>query len=180
MRITSGDLRGRSISSLEGTETRPTSDKVKQSMFNIIQFDIYGRYALDLFAGTGQLGIEAVSRGAKTCVFVEQEFKTAKHLSQNIENFGIDTRCQVVEQDCIKFLSKNKGSFNLVFMDPPYLKDGISNIIRLLCENDFLKDDAIVLAETDINDSVPEIAGRLHLEKTYKHGRTAVHLYKIH
>ena len=105
MRVISGTARGRKLKELQGMDTRPTTDKVKESMFNIVQFDIEGRQVLDLFAGTGQLGIEALSRGAAGCVFVEQRREAAALVRDNLRACGFDGNSRVVQGEALAFVS---------------------------------------------------------------------------
>ena len=178
MRVTSGELRGRRIHTVHGLHVRPTSDKVKQAIFNIIQFDIEGKRALDLFAGTGQLGIEAISRGARSCTFVERGREVVKILKKNVEEMGIKN-AQILEQDCFIFLkSKGREQFDIVLADPPYSKDNIDLTLQGLVDGGFLANGAIVVVESDKGeDSIDEYRG-LALVKEYRHGRTVIKLYR--
>ena len=123
MRVISGSARGRRLGELKGMETRPTTDKVKESLFNIIQFDIEGRRVLDLFGGTGQLGIEALSRGAEHCTFVDQRRDAAALIKENLKATELSDRSRVVQGDSLAFLQSCREKFDLIFLDPPYQED---------------------------------------------------------
>ena len=120
MRVITGTARGRRLKELPGLATRPTTDKVKESLFNIVQFDIEGRKVLDLFGGTGQLGIEALSRGAEHVTFVDLSKAAAGVIRENVKACGFSERAQVLQGDALAFLSGCREKFGLVFLDPPY------------------------------------------------------------
>ena len=117
MRVITGTARGRRMGELSGMDTRPTTDRVKEGLFNIIQFDIEGRKVLDLFGGTGQLGIECLSRGAVHCTFVDQRKDAVKLIRENLEITGLTDRAKVVQGDALSFLSGTSERFHLIFFD---------------------------------------------------------------
>lgn len=117
MRVITGSARGRRLKEIEGLETRPTTDRVKEALFSVIQFDIEGRRVLDLFAGTGQLGIEALSRGAESAVFVEQRKDAVQAVRENLVVCGLSDRARVVSGDAMSYL-KSGEKFDLIFLDP--------------------------------------------------------------
>ena len=119
MRVITGSARGRRLKEIQGLETRPTTDRVKEALFSVIQFDIEGRRVLDLFAGTGQLGIEALSRGADSAVFVEQRKDALQAVRENLETCGLSDRARVVSGDAMSYL-KSGEKFDLIFLDSPY------------------------------------------------------------
>ena len=134
MRVITGSARGRRLGELKGTETRPTTDKVKESIFNCIQFDVEDARVLDLFAGTGQLGIEALSRGAQSAVFVDRRTEAAKLVRDNLALCGFSDRAQVVCGDAMGYLSSLRTKFDIIFLDPPYeaelLEQSLAHIAR--------------------------------------------------
>ena len=119
MRVITGTARGRVLKELEGLETRPTTGKVKESLFSIIQFDIEGRRVLDLFAGTGQLGIEALSRGAAECVFIDRRADAVRLIQENLSMCRLAERARVRQGDALPYLRSGER-FDIVFLDPPY------------------------------------------------------------
>ena len=119
MRVITGSARGRRLRELEGLGTRPTTDRVKESMFNILQFDIEGSRVLDLFAGTGQLGIEALSRGAAAAVFVEQRRDAAALVRDNLRLTGLADRARVVNGEALSYLASAGEQFDIIFLDRP-------------------------------------------------------------
>ena len=120
MRVITGSARGRRLKELEGMETRPTTDRVKEGLFNVLQFDIEGRRVLDLFAGTGQLGIECLSRGAAEAVFAERRPDALKLIRENLKVTELSDRARVVAGDSMEFLSTTKEKFDIILLDPPY------------------------------------------------------------
>ncbi|MCL2202088.1 MAG: 16S rRNA (guanine(966)-N(2))-methyltransferase RsmD, partial [Oscillospiraceae bacterium] len=123
MRVISGSVRGRKLKEPAGVSVRPTSDMVKESVFNIIQFDIEGRKVLDMFAGTGQLGLEALSRGAGSAVFVDSKSDSVKLIWENVKICGFEDRVQVLLRDALRY-AEGDEKFDLIFLDPPY-GDGV-------------------------------------------------------
>ena len=120
MRVITGTARGRRLKELSGTETRPTTDRVKEGLFNIIQFDIEGRRVLDLFAGTGQLGIEALSRGAASAIFLDMRKDAASLVGENLKLTGLQDRGRVICGDAMAYLSTCREKFDIGFRVPPY------------------------------------------------------------
>ncbi len=150
MKIISGTLRGREIKGYTIDGTRPTMDRVKESMFAIIQNDIKDSVCLDLFAGTGNLGIEAISNGAKRCYFVDKNKIATKIIKENIEKFQIQDKCEVLNKDymdALDYFKENRIKFNIVFLDPPYENHVITEIFKTLYRKKLLKRNAIVVCE---------------------------------
>ena len=150
MKIISGTLRGREIKGYTIDGTRPTMDRVKESMFAIIQNDIKDSVCLDLFAGTGNLGIEAISNGAKKCYFVDKNKIATKIIKENIEKFQIQDKCEVLNKDymdALDYFKENRIKFNIVFLDPPYENNVITEIFKTLYRKKLLKRNAIVVCE---------------------------------
>jgi 16S rRNA (guanine966-N2)-methyltransferase len=175
MRIISGIARGRRIDAPEGLNTRPTSDRVKESMFNIIQKKIFDKAVLDLFAGTGNLGLEALSRGAVSCIFIERDKNTFGILKNNIKSLGFEKMCEVYNQDAfvaLNLLGKRGISFDLIFLDPPYGKGMIEKALEIINTGMLLKDGGLIVSEYDEKDIMPEKIGSIHIYRTEKYGRT--------
>lgn len=176
MRIITGKARGMSLKTLEGTATRPTSEKVKEAVFSAIQFEIEGAKVLDLFAGSGQLGIEALSRGAQSCVFVDSDKEAAKIIKENVEKTRFTENSQIVQMDAKAFLNMNIKTFDIAFVDPPY-KDGLMlKILDALAP--YMTENALVLCEHDIKEELPEQVSGLNKRKDYKYSKTVVTIYR--
>lgn len=150
MRVISGTARGTKLNSIESLSTRPTLDRVKEALFNIIQTHLQDSNVLDLFAGSGALGIECLSRGAKHCTFCDKSYETIKMLKQNLQRTKFEARATILVEDykkCLQKLDKNK--FDIIFIDPPYKLDIAVNSIKLILEYDILAKDGIIILETD-------------------------------
>lgn len=177
MRIITGIAKGRRILAPEGIETRPTSDRVKEALFNIIQYKIDGSIILDLFAGTGNLGLEAVSRGAQRCVFIEHNRNTYKILLRNIEYLGFNGKSEAYNQDAftaLKILARREEKYDIIFLDPPYGKGYIEKAIELISHFDLLSDEGIIASEHDKTDELPEKVGLLKVYRSERYGRTKI------
>ncbi|MDR0491333.1 MAG: 16S rRNA (guanine(966)-N(2))-methyltransferase RsmD [Oscillospiraceae bacterium] len=173
MRVISGTARGRKLREPSGFDIRPTSDMVKESVFNIVQFDIEGRRVLDLFAGTGQLGIEALSRGAQSAVFVDASPEAQKLIRENIKLCGFADRANSYLRDAIKYLKGCEG-FDLIFLDPPYDTALVGRTISTIIEFDKLNVNGIIMCETRADMSLPPISPPYCLEKEYIYGRVKI------
>lgn len=175
MRVITGSARGVHLQTLPGEDTRPTTDRVKEGLFSAIQFDIEGRRVLDLFAGSGQLGIEALSRGAAHCVFVDRSAEAAAVVRKNLQAAGLFTQSQVLCLDSLSYLTRPKERFDLVFLDPPY-NSGLL-LPALTAVEPLLNPGAIVMAESDGALLLPEQIGGLTLAKVYRYGRIYLRKY---
>ena len=165
MRVITGTARGRKLGQLQGMDTRPTTDQVKESIFNIIQFDIEGRRVLDLFAGTGQLGIEALSRGAAGCTFVDQRRDAAALVRSNLKLCRLSDRARVVQGEALSFLASDRERYHLVFLDPPYQTELLENALKKIAEIDILMENGIIICESPADKVLPE------LPQPYRKGR---------
>ena len=177
MRVITGTARGRRLKELEGMETRPTTDRVKEGIFNIIQFDIEGRRVLDLFAGTGQLGIEALSRGAASAVFVDQRKDAAALTKDNLKLTELNDRGQVVCGDAMAYLAGAKAKFDLVFIDPPYAAKLWGSALEAISRFDILANHGIIVCESPAQQEMPEMAPPYYLHRTYRYGNIKVTTY---
>ena len=178
MRVISGSARGRRLLELSGRDTRPTTDKVKESIFNILQFDIQGRRVLDLFAGTGQLGIEALSRGAQAAVFVDHSPKAAGLVRQNLERTGLAQHASVVQSDWRAFLSACRGEkFQLIFLDPPYATGTLQAAMETIAAVDILSEHGIMVCESPAEEPLPDCLPGLRRGRDYRYGKIQVTLY---
>jgi len=159
VRIIGGEARSRQIDTPKGMDTRPTQDKVRESLFNILQWELKDRVVLDLFAGSGALGLEALSRGAAYAVFVEVSDKTAKIVQNNVDRLGYHDKARVIKSDwhaaVSKLTSQGDGGFDLVFLDPPYKMVNTGEMCSHLLQCHILKTNSIIVIEHDMN--VPPI-----------------------
>ena len=178
MRVISGSARGRRLKELPGMDTRPTTDQVKESIFNIIQFDIEGRKVLDLFAGTGQMGIEALSRGASSATFVDLAPAAAKIVRENVELTRFADVSKVVQTDWRAFLSSCREKFDLIFLDPPYHTDMLENAMQTVAAIDILSEHGIMICESPLDKQLPELAAPYEKGKEYRYGKIKVTLYR--
>ena len=176
MRVITGSARGRRLKELEGMETRPTTDRVKEGLFSALQFEIEGRRVLDLFAGTGQLGIECLSRGAAWAVFVDRRPDAVKLVKENLKLTALQDRARVVEGDAMAFLQSLKERFDIVLLDPPYDAGLLEPAIRCLTAFDILNPHGIIVAEhpADRPPQVPEAPYRVR--RTYRYGKIGLTL----
>lgn len=182
MRVISGELRGRKLEKLEGMSIRPTSDRVKESLFNMLGARVFDSSFLDLFAGTGGIGIEAYSRGAAEVVFIDADAKSVQVLRGNLQKLDIIDKVEVYNTDYINAINKlaaDQRSFGIIFMDPPYLKDYEKNALVLVSEKDLLKKDGIIIVEHETSDKMPENAGKLSIVRQKKYGNTMLTFYSL-
>ena len=178
MRVISGTAGGRRLKELKGMDTRPTTDKVKESLFNIIQFDIEGRTVLDLFGGTGQLGIEALSRGAARCTFVDMSRQAAAVIRENVNAVGFAQVSAVQQGDALAFLSGCREKFGLIFLDPPYQSDLLENCIRAVATFDILSEHGIIVCESALEKVLPELGAPYEKGREYRYGKIKLTVYR--
>ena len=178
MRIISGRLRGKKLEAPKGMTTRPTTDKVKESMFNILQFDLDGRRVLDLFAGTGQLGIEALSRGADHAVFVERRADAVRLIRENLKATEFSGQAGVVQGDALEFLAGRRERFDIILLDPPYEAGLLEAAIAHIAKFDILSPHGIIVAEHPAEVTMPAVQIPYRLHRTYRYGKIAMTLYR--
>ena len=182
MKITGGTSRGRQLAAIKGLRIRPTSSKVREAIFNILGRDIYGLRVLDLFAGTGILGIEAISRGALACLFVDNSNLSLKIIKKNLELCGLQESGFILKRDILQgfFLEHPliKAGIDLVFIDPPYGKNLIPPVLKRLTEGNILASSSVVIAESLKNDKVPDSTGKLTLCDSRFYGETKIDIYR--
>ena len=167
MRVISGTARGKKLISLEGLETRPTLDRVKEAMFNILQFDLRNANILDLFSGSGALAIEALSRGANQAVLCDNSNNAVKVINKNLEGTRLSNKACVINKDYLTALYKLKEEskkFDIIFLDPPYKTDYIEKSIENIIKNDLLAKDGIIVAETDDENKIKKIKNIKNIE----------------
>ncbi|MBC5722223.1 Ribosomal RNA small subunit methyltransferase D [uncultured Clostridium sp.] len=171
MRVISGSARGRRLKELQGMDTRPTTDKVKESLFNIIQFEIEGRRVLDLFGGTGQLGIEALSRGADHCTFVDMRKEAAALIRENLRLTGLSERSRVVQGDALSFLSSCGEKFDVILLDPPYHTELLEKSVERITEFDILREHGIMICESAAERELPALPPPYEGGREYRYGK---------
>lgn len=160
MRVISGTARGKKLNTLSGLNTRPTLDRVKEAVFNIIQFELEDKNVLDLFSGSGALGIEALSRGAKHAVLCDNSYEAIKIIKQNIRETRLEEKVEIINKDYSEALKKLKNEnqkFDIIFLDPPYKSDYIIKSIEKILENSLLSENGIIVAETDDKNKIEKI-----------------------
>lgn len=177
MRVITGSARGKRLGELEGQETRPTTDRVKESVFSIIQFDIEGRQVLDLFAGTGQMGIECLSRGAASALFIDRRPDAVELIRKNLKLTNLSERGQVLRGDSLELLTKLDRRFDLIFLDPPYQAGLLEPAIRQIVKFDILKPHGIMIAEHPAAQKLPEVQAPYRLHRSYRYGKIGVTMY---
>lgn len=173
MRIIAGTARSLPLKSVPGMETRPTTDRIKETLFNILQDDVPGSYFLDLFAGSGQIGLEAMSRGARYAVFVDNGKKAVACIEDNIRFTKFDKETKLYPSDVLSALRAMEGKyqFDIIFMDPPYNQEIEKDVLRYLATSSLLKEDTIIIVEASLTtefDYVEEYGLELTRLKTYK------------
>ncbi|MCI9174695.1 MAG: 16S rRNA (guanine(966)-N(2))-methyltransferase RsmD [Lachnospiraceae bacterium] len=173
MRIIAGSARSLPLKTVPGMEVRPTSDRIKETLFNILNPELPGCRFLDLFAGSGQMGLEAVSRGAEAAVFVENSRKAAACIEDNIKFTKFTDRCTLLVKDAVSAIRwmNGKETFGLVFLDPPYGKKLETEVLLALSESSLLEEEALIVAETALDTDLSqteELGYRIIREKTYK------------
>lgn len=177
MRVIAGTARGKVLQALPGEEiTRPTIDRVKEAMFSSVQFLVQGAQVLDLFAGSGQLGIEALSRGAKSCTFLDQSEEAVRVVAANCRAARVDGSSRIRQGEALAFLANARGPFDLVFLDPPYHHDTLPAVLPAL--DHCVAEGGVILCESEAEAALPERAGALVLKKQYRYGKIKVSRYE--
>ncbi len=178
MRVITGKARGVALKTPDGHQTRPTTDRVKEALFSIIQFDIPGASVLDLFGGTGQLGIEALSRGAKSATFVDASDAACRLIRENLKRTKLDRYATVLKSDYLSFLKHSADKFDLIFLDPPYAEVFLENALNLIEEIDILQSGGIIVAERPAGKDLTLNYTGYTRSKDYKYGNTLITLYR--
>ena len=177
MRVITGSARGRRLGELKGMETRPTTDKVKESIFNCIQFDVADAHVLDLFAGTGQLGIEALSRGARDALFVDKRADAVKLIRENLALCRLEENAQVVCGDSIAQLASLRRRFDIILLDPPYGSGLLQQAMEKIVSFDILSPHGIMVAESAADETLPELSAPYGVYREYRYGKIKVTIY---
>ncbi len=174
MRVITGSARGRRLKTPENYDIRPTSDNVKEAVFNILQFDVEGRRVLDLFAGTGQLGIEALSRGAASAVFIDRDRAAIQIVKDNLKTCGLSGT--VLCCDSLSYL-KNCGRFDLIFVDPPYDSGLYDEVLGMINQIDILSDGGIIIVEARQDTPLPNMTAPYRRLREYRYGKVKICTY---
>lgn len=176
MRVITGTARGRRLVTPEGLDVRPTPEKVKEALFSALQFDIEGRRVLDLFAGSGQLGIEALSRGAESATFVDNSQVSIRTITKNLETSMLADKAKVVKTDYASFCAGSRDTFDIVFLDPPYdeglLLPAVKSVLPLM------SDYGMIVCEYPPHVEMPESIGGFEISRNYKYGKINVSVYR--
>lgn len=178
MRVITGKARGVQLKTPEGMLTRPTADRVKEALFSIINFDVPGAKVLDLFGGTGQLGIEALSRGAKSAVFVDAREDACRLIRENLKRTKLEQDGRVIRSDYLDYLSRCRDKFDIILLDPPYAEVFLENALKRITEIDILESNGIIVTERPLGKELPwEFEGFVR-SKDYKYGKTLLTIYR--
>ena len=183
LKIITGSAKGKTLKTLEGEATRPTSERIKEAVFSSIQFDVEGRRVLDIFAGCGQMGLEALSRGAESCMFVDSSREAMDIVKANVNHTGFNSSCRYLVSDAKNYIRKASGreSYDLVFIDPPYALECSADIMKKLAFGGMLRDGAIVVCESGTEIIVPEEFPEFEVIKSKQYGKkTAINIFLYH
>lgn len=175
MRVISGKKRGTKLECPGGDNVRPTTDRIKESLFNIIQNSVFNSVVLDIFSGSGALGIEALSRGAKAAYFIDNSRESIKYLQKNLAKTGFSNESNILLGNAlseIKKLSSKNIQFDLVFLDPPYKMNLIDPVLAALSESQLVHEDTLIVVEHSLDEEVPESIGGLTKFNERKYGKT--------
>ena len=178
MRVITGKARGVQLKTPDGLTTRPTADRVKEALFSIIQFEIHGAKVLDLFGGTGQLGIEALSRGAKSAVFVDAGEPACKLIRENLRRTKLEADAKVIRSDYLEYLKRCRENFNIIFLDPPYAEVFLENALNSIGEIDILQSGGIIVTERPLGKDLNVELSGFERSKDYKYGKTLLAIYR--
>lgn len=176
MRVITGSARGRKLQTLPSLDVRPTTDMVKEAMFSIIQFEIEGAMVLDLFAGSGQLGIEALSRGARSAVFVDSSRKAQDVVRVNLDATEFSKQARIAGMDSLAYLQGTADRFDIALLDPPYQQQLAAKALPLLAGK--MTQSGVIICETQRDEVLPQQAGDFKLHRTYRYGKVLLTVYR--
>ena len=176
MRVITGSAKGRRLKTLPGLEVRPTIEGVKEAIFSIVQFEVEDAVVLDMFAGSGQLGIEALSRGAKKVCFVDNSAESIKIIRENLKHTGLEANAVVANMANNAFLRSTKEKFDIAILDPPYNHKLIQKTMPQLVEK--MSECGIIICEHERETDLPERFGEFAISKIYRHGRATLTAYR--
>lgn len=175
MRVIAGTYKGRCLKTIKGKQTRPTTDKIKESFFHMIGPYFNGGICLDLFAGSGALGIEAISRGMEKAIFIEKNLKAIKIIHENVKSLGLYDKVEIYRTDAyraLQILKKKKLQFHLILLDPPYKQININDYITFIINNKLLIENGLIYYEHEAMNGNPKVDLKLNVIKRVNYGRT--------
>ena len=178
MRVITGKAKGISLKTPDGMLTRPTTDRVKEALFSIIQFEVPGARVLDLFGGTGQLGIEALSRGAQSAVFIDEREQACALIRENLKRTKMEGIGKVVRSDYLSYLKRCKETFDIIILDPPYAEVFLENSLKMITEIDILQSGGIIIAERPLGKDLLQNLEGFTRSRDYKYGNTLLTVYR--
>ncbi len=178
MRVIAGKAKGVVLKTPDDMHTRPTIDRVKEALFSIIQFDLPGASVLDLFGGTGQLGIEALSRDAKQATFVDNSEKSCYLIRENLKRAGFTQNATVIRCDYKNFLENCDKKFDIIILDPPYAENFLENSLKIVTEIDILQSGGIIIAERPYGKELPQSIPGFTRSRDYKYGQVLLTVYR--
>ena len=178
MRVITGSARGIVLKTPDGLSTRPTADRVKEALFSAIQFHIPAAKVLDLFGGTGQLGIEALSRGAKSAVFVDLQESACKLIRENLRRTHLEESSKVIRSDYVAYLKNCSEKFDIIFLDPPYAEKFLENSLKMITEIDILQSGGIIVAERPVEKELNVDFPGYERSRDYKYGNVLIAIFR--
>ena len=178
MRVITGKARGVVLKTPNGMATRPTADRVKEALYNIIQFDVPAARVLDLFGGTGQLGIEALSREAKSAVFVDEREDACRLIKENLKRTKLEQFGRVIRSDYMAYLKTCRDKFDIILLDPPYAEVFLENSLKMITEIDILQSGGIIVTERPVGKELPWEFEGFERSRDYKYGNTLITIYR--
>ena len=178
MRVITGSAKGVVLKTPDGLSTRPTADRVKEALFSAIQFDIPGAKVLDLFGGTGQLGIEALSRGAKSAVFVDHQESACRIIRENLNRTRFSEKAKVIRSDYLQYLKNCRDCFDIIFLDPPYAEIFLENSLKMITEIDILQTGGIIVAERPAEKELNLDFSGYERSRDYKYGKVLITIFR--
>lgn len=176
MRVITGKARGRKLETLKGDSVRPTADRVKEAVFSIIQFEVAGKRFLDLFSGSGQMGIEALSRGAKEAYFIDKNREAIEIIKKNIKKAEVTDRAIVKENDSFKFLLETQTKFDIVYIDPPFMIEKMNQIIEMVTH--VTNNDGFIICETPKDKELVSNIEGFSILRQYKYGKIMISIFR--
>ncbi len=176
MRVITGIARGRKLTTPAGLDTRPTSDMTKEAVFSILQNVVENSDTLDLFAGSGQMGIEALSRGGRSATFIDSDPKAIAAVKENLKACGMTEHSKVSLMDSLSYIQNTNSKFDIAFLDPPYGKQMVDAVLPHVAAR--MKEDGVILCETEKQEVLPQEAGDFAIAKEYRYGKAKITLYR--